>query len=465
MRVARWPGTLRGRATLAFTAVAVLLSIVLAVGVWLGVSRYLLVGRERATLAQTVANAAQVQRASGAGGLSSEELLSQLPRETGSTSLLGDGDRWITTSLTVGRDDVPPRLRQVVLDGTPARQRFDVDGQTVLGIGVPLETTGSGYFEVFPLDELDHTYRVLAGVLAGATLAVVPASLLVGSWATRPTLRPLDRVAGAAAAIAAGDLTARIDPQGDPSLVPIARSFNATVAALEERVRSDARFAADVSHELRSPLTTILGALALLESYEDHLPADGREGLELLRAEVTRFERLVADLLEISRGDAGAEDAVLEEVRLLDLVTESLARRQATGGPVVPLLVAPDARPAVVCADKRRLERVVSNLVENAEKHAGGATAVRVEASRTEASIVVDDAGPGVPEAERSRVFERFARGHDTNRARSDGSGLGLSLVARHVRAMGGSVSLSESPEGGARLTVTLPLWEVRCDD
>lgn len=464
MRAARWPGTLRGRATLAFTAVAVALSIVLAVGVWLGVSRYLLVGRERATLAQTTANAAQVQRASGAAGLSTEQLLSQLPRETGSTSLLADGDRWITTSLTVGRADIPAELRQAVLDGTPARQRFDVDGQTVLGIGLPL-ASGGGYFEVFPLDELDHTYRVLAGVLAGATLAVVPASLLVGSWATRPTLRPLDRVAGAAAAIAAGDLSARIDPQGDPSLVPIARSFNATVAALEERVRSDARFAADVSHELRSPLTTILGSLALLEAYADHLPADGREGLELLRAEVSRFERLVADLLEISRADAGAEDAVLEDVRLADLVTESLSRRQTTGGPDVPLVVSPDGRAVVVRADKRRLERVVSNLVENAEKHAGGATAVRVEAGPAEARVLVDDAGPGVPEEERSRVFERFARGHDTNRARSDGAGLGLSLVARHVRAMGGSVALSESPEGGARLTVTLPRQEVPCDD
>lgn len=465
MSAARWPGTLRGRATLAFTSVAVVLSIVLAVGVWLGVSRYLLLGRERATLAQTTANAAQVQRGSAAAGLSTEQLLSQLPRESGSTSLLADGDRWITTSLTIGRDGLPAALRETVLEGTPAQQRFAVDGRTVLGIGLPLEEPGGGYFEVFPLDELDHTYRVLAGVLAGAVLAVGPVSLLVGSWATRPTLRPLDRVAGAAAAIAAGDLTARIDPQGDPSLVPIARSFNATVASLEERVRSDIRFAADVSHELRSPLTTMLGSLSLLEAYEDDLPDEGREGLALLRAEVTRFERLVADLLEISRSEAGAVDAVLEEVRLADLVAEALSLHRGTGEPTVPLHVGQGADAAVVHADKRRLHRVVGNLVENAEKHGAGVTAVRIEAGPTDARVIVDDAGPGIPEPDRARIFERFARGRDTNRSRTDGAGLGLSLVARHVAAMGGTVSVSDSPAGGARIAVVLPRQEMPCDD
>lgn len=465
MRPAQWPGTLRGRATLAFTAVTVVLSIVLAVGVWLAVSHYLLLGRERATLAQTTANARQVQRAAAAAGLSQEQLLAQLPRENGSTSLLADeGGRWITTSLTIGRDDLPAALRQTVVDGAPARQRFDVDGRTVLGIGMPLESPAGAYVEVFPLDELDHTYRVLAGVLAGAVLLAVPVSLLVGNWATRPTLRPLDRVAGAAAAIAGGDLSARIDPHGDPSLIPIARSFNDTVAALEQRVRSDARFAADVSHELRSPLTTMLGSLALLEAHQEDLPADGREGLELLRGEVTRFERLVADLLEISRADAGADDAVLEDVRLVDLVAESLSRHRAAGGRAVPLCVAAGADAAVVRADKRRFERVMGNLVGNAEKHGGGVTAVTVDAGPTDVTVTVDDAGPGVPVDERSRIFERFARGRDGHRSRTDGAGLGLSLVARHVSAMGGAVSLSDSPSGGARFAVSLPRREVPCD-
>jgi signal transduction histidine kinase len=449
--------------TTAFTAVAVVLSLVLAVGVWLAVSRYLLLGRERATLAQTTANGAQVQRASDSAGVSPEQLLAQLPRESGSTSLLVDDGRWITSSLGTGRDDLPADLRRTVLEGTPARQRFEVAGQPVLAIGLPIRPTGAAYFEVFPLEELDHTYRVLAGVLAAAVLAVVPVSLAVGTWATRPTLRPLDRVAAAASAVAAGDLTVRIDPHDDPSLVSIARSFNATVAALEERVLRDARFAADVSHELRSPLTTMLGSLAFLETYEEDLPEDGREGLALLRAEVTRFERLVADLLEISSTDAGGGDAVLEDVGLAALVRESL-RRPGGEDRTGLLEVAPEATGVVVHADKRRLDRVIRNLVENADKHGGGVTAVRVGAGPTEACVLVDDAGPGVPVPERSRVFERFARGQDGNRARTEGAGLGLSLVARHVATMGGRVTVTDAPGGGARFAVHLPLPEAPCD-
>lgn len=463
MRSPHWPTTLRGRVTTAFTAVAVVLSLVLAVGVWLAVSRYLLLGRERATLAQTTANGAQVQRASDSAGVSPEQLLAQLPRESGSTSLLVDDGRWITSSLGTGRDDLPADLRRTVLEGTPARQRFEVAGQPVLAIGLPIRPTGAAYFEVFPLEELDHTYRVLAGVLAAAVLAVVPVSLAVGTWATRPTLRPLDRVAAAASAVAAGDLTVRIDPHDDPSLVSIARSFNATVAALEERVLRDARFAADVSHELRSPLTTMLGSLAFLETYEEDLPEDGREGLALLRAEVTRFERLVADLLEISSTDAGGGDAVLEDVGLAALVRESL-RRPGGEDRTGLLEVAPEATGVVVHADKRRLDRVIRNLVENADKHGGGVTAVRVGAGPTEACVLVDDAGPGVPVPERSRVFERFARGQDGNRARTEGAGLGLSLVARHVATMGGRVTVTDAPGGGARFAVHLPLPEAPCD-
>ncbi len=117
----------------------------------------------------------------------------------------------------------------------------------------------------------------------------------------------LERIAGAVAAVARGDLGTRIHPRGDPSPEPIAASSNRTAEALEARVRRDARFAAAVSHELRSPLTAMMGAVDLVE-HHDRLPAEGREGLALLRAEVRRFERLVADLLNTSRAarvDAG----------------------------------------------------------------------------------------------------------------------------------------------------------------
>ncbi|SDN76096.1 sensor histidine kinase KdpD [Geodermatophilus sp. DSM 45219] len=451
------PPSLRGRATLALTAVAVVLTTAVAVGVWVFATQYLLYTRQNVTLGQAVANASLVQRGLSAEGLSRPQLLSQLPRETGSVSLLVDDGEWSTTSLRIGQEELPEALRSAVREGTPSRQRITVDGEPYLAVGVPLAGLDEAYFEVFPLRELDSTFEVLGVLLGLAVLAVAPVSAAVGWWVTRPALRPLDRISAAAAAIAAGDLGARIDPRGDPSLAPIAASFNATAAALEQRVRADARFASDVSHELRSPLTTMLNAMALVEAYADDLPADGREGLALLRSEVLDFERLVADLLEISRTDAGNTDLVIEDVRLAALVREALTRRAATGGGSVDLTVRADAADTVVRADKRRLERVLRNLIDNADTHGGGLTAVSVERSPDSACVVVDDAGPGIPAEERAAVFERFARGSGSTRASSDGSGLGLSLVSRHVQLMGGSVLVTDAPGGGARFVVRLP--------
>jgi two-component system sensor histidine kinase MtrB len=450
--------TLRGRATLAFTAVTLVLSAALAVTVWVAVSQYLLLQRERSTLIQTSDNAAQVQRALGTEGLTVPQLLAQLPRETGSISLYVDDGQWVTTSLLVGRDDIPTGLAETVVEGTPARQRIGVQGTTMMAVGIPLAGLDQAYFEVFPLDELDRTYRVLATVLTLAVVGMGPLSFTVGWWVTGPALRPLQRIATAAEAIAGGDLSARIDPRGDPSLVPIASSFNRTVTDLEARVRADARFAADVSHELRSPLTAMLGAVDLVEATADRLPPDGREGLALLRSEVHRFERLVADLLEISRADAGNADLVVEEIRLAALVEETLARRRLAGRPTARLEVRATAAEVVIHADKRRLERVLSNLMDNADKHGGGLTAVTVARGEDSACVLVDDDGPGIPPEERARIFDRFARGGGSIRTRTEGAGLGLALVARHVQAMGGTVTVGESPSGGARFVVELPL-------
>jgi signal transduction histidine kinase len=434
------------------------LTTALAVGVWVFATQYLLYQRQNVTLGQAEANASLVQRGLAAEGLPRAELLSQLPRETGSVSLLVDGGEWSTTSLRIGQEELPEALRTAVREGTPSRQRIVVDGQPYLAVGVPLAGIDDAYFEVFPLHELDDTFRVLGVVLTLSVLAVAPVSAAVGWWVTRPALRPLDRISEAAAAIAAGDLGARIDPHGDPSLEPIAASFNATAAALEQRVRTDARFASDVSHELRSPLTTMLNAAALVDAHADDLPTDGREALALLRSEVRDFERLVADLLEISRADAGNTDLVVEDVRLAALVRQVLARRSAAGGSAVDLTVRADAADVIVRADKRRLERVLRNLIDNADSHGGGLTAVTVERSTAGACVVVDDAGPGVPEAERAVVFERFARGSRSTRTSSDGSGLGLALVSRHVQLMGGTVEATDAPGGGARFVVRLPV-------
>lgn len=452
--------TLRGRVALVFAASALVLVAAMAVVVWWAVSQYLVSQRESATLAQTVANAEQVQRGLRVNGLAVSTLLAQLPREAGSASLLVDDGEWLTTSLQLGRGDLPAQLRASVVSGQSSRQRITVDGRTMLVVGVPLAGLDDGYFEVYPLDELDRTYRILSVVLLVAVATMPVVSVVLGRWMTRPALRPLARLTSAAGAIAAGDLDARIDPRGDPELVPLAASFNQTAAVLAQRVRADARFAADVAHELRSPLTTMLTAVALVDGYRDSLPEDGQEGMRLLSAEVDRFHRLVLDLLEISRTEAGTADVSMDEHRLADLVLAALpppARSQ--------LVIDPAAANVVVRTDKRRLQRVVTNLVDNAEKHGRGL--VRVSITRAGAAVQVrfDDAGPGIDVEDRHRIFERFARGRRSVWTSTEGVGLGLSLVHRQVQLVGGSVSVEDSPEGGARFVVGLPVEEVRCGD
>lgn len=450
--------TLRARATVAFAAVTLLLSTVLAAAVWVSVSQYLLLQRERVTLVQTSDNAAQVQRSLATEGLGVAQVLAQLPRETGSTSLLVDDGAWTTTSLLVGRADLPEEFREQAVAGTPVRQRIELDGETVMAVAVPLAELGSAYIEVFPLGELDRTHRVLATVLAVAVLGSVPLAAVVGWWLTGPTLRPLDRISAAAAAVAGGALDTRIDPRGDPSLARIAASFNQTAEALEQRVRSDARFAADVSHELRSPLTTMVGALDLVEATADPRDAEQAEALGLLRSEVERFERLVADLLEISLADAGSADVALVPVQLAAFTREVATRHRLDGATAALVTVQPDAEGVLVCVDKRRLERVLANLLDNADRHGGGVTGITVARAGDRAVVAIDDAGPGVAEADRDRVFERFARGAGSVRTRTEGAGLGLALVARHVRLMGGTVHVEDGPDGGARFVVSLPV-------
>ena len=195
-----------------------------------------------------------------------------------------------------------------------------------------------------------------------------------GGWCDR-----LHSIADVAAAISGGALDQRLPPTDDPDLSVLAASFNEMVDALEERIKRDARFASDVSHELRSPLTTVQATVELLEASRASLPPDGRRALDLLSAEIRRFSDMVQDLLEISRFDAGAANLDLEELALDDLVVNTVA---AYSHDAVPVTVAPQANGTWLLADRRRLQRVLVNLLDNAKAHAGGAVGVRVDRRR-----------------------------------------------------------------------------------
>ncbi len=298
--------------------------------------------------------------------------------------------------------------------------------------------------------------RHLALILGGAAAAITLAGAILGRWVSGRALQPLGVVSAVAESIAGGHLDTRLDGRGGPDLAKLAASFNRMADNLQDRIQREARFASDVSHELRSPLTTLTTSVAVLESRREELSERSRRAVDLLASDVVRFQRLVTDLLEISRFDLGAATLSLDEVGVAELVDK------AAGSWEHPRLTVSDgACDLRVTVDKRRMERVIGNLVENASVYGGGVSGLCVETADGIFRIVVDDDGPGVAPEERQRVFERFSRGATAgSRSGSEGAGLGLSLVSEHVRLHGGRVWVEESPGGGARFVVELPVCE-----
>ena len=460
--------SLRGRVMMAYGLLALGLSSVLALVTWSVVSDYLTEQRQSSAIVETADNAAAFhyglfgapqpcrparERAECGSptpnpNVSIIELMNSLPSTDAAASMVFYNDQWY--SLTGKPSDLPADLIDAVRSGSTSHRRITVGGQQVLAVGVPMSRPGEAFFEWHPLESLDNTLRTLKFTLVAAALVAALIGLAVGRLASTLALRPLAALTPVADAVARGQLDARLQVENDRDLGGLARSFNQTAANLERRVAADARFAGDVSHELRTPLMTMLNSMQLIQNHRAELPGPVREPVELLGDDLDRFRRLVIDLLEISRDDGGDQGS-REIVRIADLVR---AAADATAGRDVTT-VAPEAEGLTLQADKRRLERVIANLVENAEDHAGGCKGVGVEAGGLGVVITVDDSGPGIPADDRNRIFERFGRGETSNRSR--GVGLGLAIVARHVQWHHGTIQVTERPGGGARFIVELP--------
>jgi two-component system sensor histidine kinase MtrB len=451
--------------SIAFGVGAAVLSAALATVTFVLVDHYLVGQQVQNATHETYADARLARRDLLQGGPNIGEVLSSFTEPEGSAAYLYQDGVWYSGALAFGYGPgnsrplgVPNALVTTVTAGQPARQVVVVAGQPAVTIGVPLPAVGAAFFEVYSLAELSHTLDVLAWVLTACAAATALAGAVLGRWASGRLVRPIRHVASTAAAIAQGGLGERLPPGAGPELELLSRSFNDMVRALQERIERDAQFASNVSHELRSPLTTIQAGVDFLQSASAQLSPDARHALELLSAEVGRFSAMVQDLLEMSRFDAGVAQLDLEDLDIGELVTGTVSAY--TGGSVA-VVVAPPAQGLVVSGDRRRLQRVLVNLLDNARAHAGGAVAVRVNSPKPGCvELSVEDAGPGVAPAERSAVFERFYRGAAAGRRGEGtaGTGLGLSLVAQHVKAHGGSVEVADRPGGGARFVVRLPV-------
>jgi two-component system, OmpR family, sensor histidine kinase MtrB len=456
---------LRARITLAFGVGALLLSALLSATTWALTRENLINQREQAATALVYVNAERVRRNVPAGTETdaAATLLAQLATGTGSRPVLLIEDQPpVALSGEFSLDALPPQLVQTVRSGQPARMQHRLRGEMRLAIGVPIPASEAYYFETVSLGDLERTLRALAVSLTGASLVTTLAGASLGWWASRRALRPLAGVSTAAEALAGGRLDTRLEASADPDLAPIARSFNDMARSLQERIERDARFASDVSHELRSPLMTLAASIEVLHNQRDELSERGRSALDLMRADVDRFQQLVEDLLEISRFDAGVVRLELEEVHLAELVMQAV---QLSSEADVPVELDADLAGVIVAVDKRRIVRVLANLLSNAGKYAGGATAVTLQRAPEEGrvQIAVEDGGPGVAPEDRHLVFERFSRGASAGRRGStDGVGLGLALVAEHVQLHGGRVWVEGRADGepGARFVVELPAVE-----
>jgi signal transduction histidine kinase len=263
-------------------------------------------------------------------------------------------------------------------------------------------------------------------------------------------LRPISRVATTAGEIASGGFDARMAPEADPDLARLAKSFNDMADAVQTRFEREARFASDVSHELRSPITALTAAVEVLDTRRGDLPERTQQALDVVVGQIRRFDQMVMDLLELSRIDAGSTELLREEVDVGELVSR-IAQRY--GFADTPIEIDPKV-PKTVRVDKLRFERILANLLENAREHAGGPSRVKVEPhGRHGIALSVDDVGPGVARGERVRIFERFARGSAARHR--VGTGLGLALVAEHAHAHGGEAWVEDRPGGGARFKVS----------
>ncbi|GAB2506430.1 sensor histidine kinase [Nocardiopsis aegyptia] len=353
-------------------------------------------------------------------------------------------------------------------------QRITLDGRSWLLVGTPVMLTAvdgtrsASGVEVYALRDLAGVENTIDGLAlaAGTTAAAaLPLSVLLALLAARGVLQPVRDLRDTAGRLASGDLDARSEPQGADELAELTVAVNEMAASLQEsmatkeRMRADARrFVADVSHELRTPLSTLAAVVEVLESSTDGMHGDARESAQMAISETHRLIRLVEDLMEVSRFDAGTARLHVEEVDVVDTVRTCLRLR---GWEDRVELEAPER--VVLRLDRRRLDLIVANLVGNALRHGAPPVRVAVRALPGGVRVTVTDAGPGLGAEVLPHVFDRFYKA-DRSRTRTPGSGLGLGIARENARLHGGDLTAADTgsntgpgTRSGARFDLVLP--------
>lgn len=441
----------RLRLTIAFVLVAAVSSAVLAL------TAYLLIDAVREErVAEVVEREARLSLAL-LGDRPTPELLREAIEDFAADPRLDavavmPGQTLITGDLAL--DDVPVDLRAATRVEDFPRRSLTIDGRPYTVVGARVPQLDAQVFYFFDRAFLQQELTALRNTLLGVWLLLVALSCLVGYAVARRVLRPVAEGARAARRVAEGVLDTRLETGGDDEFAELATAFNTMTAALQQKIQAltalterEQRFTADVAHELRTPVSAAVNAVDLLAFHRDELSAEGQRAVELVTADVRRLRRLVEDLLEISRLGSGREIVQRDKVWLRRLVERLV---QARGWQQDVTVTGEDVE---LVSDRRRLERVIGNLIENALRHGGGTATVTTGNAPSEVFVEVTDAGHGVPVDEVPHLFEPFHK-----ITRGDGSsGLGLTIAAEHTRLIGGRIDVESTPGSGACFRVCLP--------
>ncbi|WP_425565699.1 MtrAB system histidine kinase MtrB [Saccharopolyspora gregorii] len=369
-------------------------------------------------------------------------------------------------------DDVPEELRRFVEQGELAKQITTVqrgpEPVTMLVVGTPVDSSTRALqaYLLFPLTSEKDTLNVVQSTLLVGGLVLVVLLGAITNLVTRQVVRPVRQAAENAARLADGDLDQRMRVIGEDDVARLAESFNEMADSLKQQIKQleefgqlQRRFTSDVSHELRTPLTTVRMAADVLHASREQFPPGLARSTELLVDELDRFESLLADLLEISRLDAGVAELSAEPLDLPAIVqraVDSVRGIAETSG--VPLRVEVPAVDLDLVADARRVERIVRNLIANAIDHAeGGPVEVRFGAGQDAVAVSIRDYGVGLRPGEAELVFTRFWRADPSRNRRTGGTGLGLSISSEDARLHGGVLDAWGEPGSGSCFRLTLP--------
>lgn len=457
---------LRARILLTFGLGSLALSAFLAISTYNLTRSSVVEEREALALDSASPNAKEVNRWIQTSISNAEtEMQNNALRQSG---LIVDGE-WKPVATQFAENPAPQQLADEILrTDLPQFMRVEIEGGLYLAMGFPLRFQTNGtpqsavYLELARLEDVRSTLESISRILFIATAATTLLGILLGIVSASRAVRPLTAASRAAQAIASGRLDTRMESTDDPDLEMITTSFNEMARALQTRIERDNRFTSDVSHELRSPLMTMTTSVEVMQSRRAEMPERAQTALDLLVADVHRFQVLVEDLLEISRFDAGAIRLDFEEFGVAEFVRQAIAISSA---PQTRLTIEPETEELLVQGDRRRLARVIANFIDNGLAYGGGDLDIRVSIPKESpiapsVRISVEDHGPGVAPDERELIFERFARGASAGRrSGSEGAGLGLSLVVEHVKLHQGRVWVEDRPDGqkGACFVIELP--------